>query len=68
MSYVITATNFGISKENGHSESNTSSSSGSSQFGIISNNNIVNISKSLADGDKTTVEAAMVVCGVHITR
>ena len=51
-----------------HSESNTSSSSGSSQFGIMSNNNMVNISKRRADGGKTTVEAAEAVCGVHTTR
>ena len=68
MSYIITATNFGISRESAHSESNTTSSSGSSQFGIISNNNMVNVSKSRADGGKTTVEAAEAMCGVHITR
>ena len=66
--YVITATNLGILKESAHSESNTSSSSGSSQFGIISNKNMVNINKSRADGGKTTMEAAEAVCGVHITR
>ena len=68
MSYVITATNLGISKLSAHSESNTSSSSCSSQFGIISNNNMVNISKSRADGGKTTLEGAEAVCGVRITR
>ena len=66
--YVITATNLGISKESAHSESNTTSSSGSSQFGIVSNKNMVNVSKSRADGGKTTVEAAEAVCSVHITR
>ena len=40
LDYLITATNLGISKESAHSESNTSSISGSSQFGIISNNKI----------------------------
>ena len=44
MSYVITAT-LVISKESAHSESNTSSSTVSSQSGLISNNNMVNISK-----------------------
>ena len=68
MSYVITATNLGISKESAHSESNTTSSSGSSQFGIVSNNNMVNISKSRANGGKTTVEVAEAVCGVHVKR
>ena len=68
MSYVITASDMGISKESAHSESNTTSSSGSSQFGIISNNNMVNINKSRADGGKRTVEAAEAACGVHITR
>ena len=68
MSYVLTATNLGISKETAHSESNTTSSSGSSQFGIISINSMVNISKSRADGGKITVEAAEAVWGVHITR
>ena len=47
---------------------NTSSSSDSSPFGIISNNNMVNINKSCADGSKTTVEAAEAVCGVQSTR
>ena len=47
---------------------NTSSSSGSSLYGIISNNNMVNISKSCPDGGRTTMEAAEAVCGVHITR
>ena len=68
MPYVITATNLGISKESAYSESNTSSSSGSSHFGIISNNNMVDISKSRADGGKTTAEAVEAVCGVYITR
>ena len=67
MSQVITATNLGISQESTHSKSNNSSS-GSSQLGIISNINIVNISKSRADGGKIMVEAAGTVCGVHITR
>ena len=67
MSYVITATNLGISKESAHSESHTTTISGSSQFGIISNN-MVNISKSRVDDGKTTVEAAEAVCGVNITR
>ena len=31
-------------------------------------NNMVSISKSRADGGKTTVEVAKAVCGVHITR
>ena len=57
MSYVISATNLGISKESTHSESNTSSSSGNSQFVIISDNNMLNISKSRADGGNTMVEA-----------
>ena len=68
VSYVITATNLGISKESAHSESNSSSSSGSSQFGTISNNNMVNISKRRADGGKITVGAAEALCGVHIPR
>ena len=68
MSYVITATNLGISKESAHSESNTSSSSGSSQFGIIRNNNMVSVSKSRVDGGKTAVGVAEAVCGVYITR
>ena len=68
VSYVITATNLDISKESAHSESNTSSSSGSSQFGTISNNNMFNINRSHADGGKTTEEAVEAVCGVHITR
>ena len=59
---------FGHFKRKYPLESNTNSSSGSSQFGIISNNNMVSISKSHADGGKTTVEAAEAVCGVHITR
>ena len=59
---------FGHFKESAYSESNTSSSSGSSQFGIISNNNMVDISKSRADGGKTTVDAVEAVCGVYITR
>ena len=68
MSYVITATNLGISKESAHFESNTTSSSDSSQFGIISNNCMVNISKSRADGGKLTVEAAEGVwCSYHKT-
>ena len=58
---------FSISKYSAHPELNTNSSSGSSQFGIISNNKMVSISKSRADGGKTTVEAAEAVCGVHIT-
>ena len=68
--HILTATNLGISKENAYSESNASSSSSSrsSQFGIISNNNMVNISKSRPGGGKTTVEAMEAVCGVHITR
>ena len=65
MSYVITATNLGISKKGARSESNSSSSSGRSQFGIISNTNMVNINKSSVDGSKTTVEAAKAACGVH---
>ena len=68
MSYVITATNLGISKESGYFKSNTSSSGGSSPFGIISTNNIVNISKIRADGGKTTVEAAEAVRGINTTR
>ena len=68
VSYVITATNLGISKESAYFESNTSGSSGSSRSGIISNSNMVNISKSRADGGKTAVEAAEAVYGVHITR
>ena len=52
VSYIITATNSGISKESVHSELNTSSSSGSSQFGIKSNNNMVDICKSCANGAK----------------
>ena len=68
MSYVITVTNLGILKESAHFESNTSSSSGSSQFDMISNNDMVNKRKNRADGCKTTVEAAEAVCGVHITR
>ena len=67
MFYVITATNLDISKESAHSESDTTTSSGSSQFGIISNN-MVNISKSHADGGKLTVEAVEAVYGVNITR
>ena len=64
MPYIITATNFGVSKESAYSESNTSSSSGSSQtFGIISNNNMVDISKSRADGGKTTVDAVEASAG-----
>ena len=59
---------FSISKESAHSESNTSSSSGSSQFGIVSNNNMVNISKGRSDDGRITVEAAEAMCGVHITR
>ena len=55
-------------KRNAHSESNTSSSSCNSQFGIISNQNMVNISKSRANCGKTTLEAVEAVCGVHITR
>ena len=47
----------GHSKRSVHSESNTTSSSGSSLFGIISNNNMVNIRKSRANGGKTTVES-----------
>ena len=65
MSYVITATNLGIEKKGARSESNSSSSSGRSQFDIISNTNIVNISKSSVDDSKTTVEAAEAACGVH---
>ena len=68
VSYVITATNLDISKESAHSESNTISSSGSSQFGIISNNNMATITKSRANGGKKMVEAAEAVCDVHITR
>ena len=68
MSHVITATNLSVSKESAQSESNPSRSSGSSQFGTISNNNIVNISKSRAGGGKTTMEAAEAVCAVHIIR
>ena len=44
-------------KRSVQSESNTTSSSGSSLFGIISNNNIVDIRKSRANGGKTTVES-----------
>ena len=66
------ATNLGISKDNSaYSESNTCSNSGSSQFGIISNNNMVNISKSRANGGKTTAEVAEVAeaaCSVYTTR
>ena len=68
MSYVVTATILGISRESAHYESNTSGNSGSNQFGIIRNNNMVNTSKSRADGGKTRVEVAEAVCGVHITR
>ena len=69
MSYAIMATNLGISKNNSaYSESNTCSNSGSSQFGIISNNNMVNIRKSRANGGKTTAEVAEAVCSVYTTR
>ena len=59
---------FGHFKISAHSESNITTTSGSRQFGIISNNNMVNISKSRADGGKTTADAAEAVCGIHITR
>ena len=68
VSYVITTTNLGISKESAHADSIISSSSDITQFGIISNNSMVNISKSCADGGKTTVEAAEAGCDVYITR
>ena len=68
VSYVIIATNLDISKESAHSESNTTTSSSGSQFGIIINNNTVNISKSRADGGKTTVEAVEAARGVYIIR
>ena len=58
----------GHSKESTDSQSNTSSSSGSRQFSIISNNNMVNISKSRADDGKITVETAEAMCGVHIIK
>ena len=67
MSYVITATKMRNSKESAYSEPNVSSSSGSSQVGIISNSNMVNISKSLADGGKTTV-GAVEPCVVSISQ